>query len=370
MIAPYRVVWNNQSSYDLDIWAEIAFDSDQGATSSFLNREAVSTEHYDGSYRRIPSYKYNEILTPRITFVKQNYTDFTPEENRKILSWLTSSDKVGWLEVYHDDSNVVSYRLYGNFITVEQYKLANGRVVGFEAEFESSNPYAWSQKIEVTKQIVEPTEFTLTCNSDEYNKLIYPKVTINFSGDNVYLPINENPMVDQYQMMHNVIYIYNDKYYINIDGNKNQISGIFSSDISNQTSDGSTLGKYYYFPGNKTIYKGIAIENDDGTASYDWEVVTTVGAGVEIKNSYTINKENKTTITELVGNALNEEVILDGANKVLASSISSNNAIGRIIGDDFNWVWMSIAEGENKFTVTGNCTIKFEWIEPRKVGNL
>ena len=255
MIAPYRVVWNNQSSLDLDIWAELAFDSDQGATSSFLNREAVSTEHYDGSYKRIHSYKYNEILTPRITFVKQNYTDFTPEENRKILSWLTSSDKAGWLEVYHDDSNVVSYRLYGNFMTVEQYKLANGRVVGFEAEFESSSPYAWSQKIEVTKQIVEPTTFTLTCNSDEYNKLIYPKVTINFNGDNVYLQTNENPMVDQYQMMHNVIYVYNDKYYINIDGNKNQISGIFSSDISNQVSDSSTLNKYYYFPGNKTIYK-------------------------------------------------------------------------------------------------------------------
>lgn len=373
MIDAHRIIYNGLDSFEFDVTVHCCFDGDNGATSSFLNRDNIYTEHYDGR-RTIHRTKYNEGFTPKFTIIKQDFSDFTREENRKILSWLTASEKPGWCEVYQDDSNVLSWKCFGNITSLEQYKLGNGRVIGYEFEIETTHPYAWSRKLETTQLISEPTTFAITCNTDEYNKLLYPKVTINFNGENVYVPINQDPTVDKYDMMPNVIYLYDNKYYIKIDGNKHQLgddsnSGIFNSDITNQTASASTVNKYYYYPGNRTVYKGITIKDGD-KETYDWEIVTVVGGGVQIENSSVINENGRSSKTILIGNAPGEQVILDGANKVVSSSITSTGTIGRIIGDDFNWIWVPLAEGKNNFTITGNCEVTFEWIEPRKVGSL
>ena len=416
MIAPYRVVWLAQSSLDFDVRAEIAFDAEQGATSSFLNRESVTTEHYDGTYRRIHSYKYNEVFTPRITFVKQDYEEFTPEENRKILSWLTAKDSADWLEIYHDDSNVMSYKLLGNFVTVEQHKLGNDCVIGYECEFESSSPYAWSQKYEITKQIVNSGNLNITCNSDEYNKLLYPKVTVTFAGENIYLPADKDPKDLSYKMIPKVIYSYTymdynqkaikdafdnlsddekidlgivekdftqlspeeldkigthaglskesiTKLYININTGDEEDQGrfeILGSSASNVEAEGYVTG-HYYFSKDQVVKKVVTTTNDDGSVSRAWKIVSTVGAAVKINNT-TTSKE-----TIIAGGTIGETIIFDGANKVVSSD---KDTTVKIIGDDFNWVWPAFIADKNSFTVTGSCDIKFEWTEPRKVGNV
>lgn len=384
MINAHHLIFNQFSTEDFDVISDVSFGGDDGAVGTFLNREGVYTEHYDG-HRTIHRTKYNEAFTPRFTLVKKDFGDFDASENRKILSWLTAADKPGWLEVYQDDSNVLSWRVFGCITSIEQYKLGNGRVVGYEFEIEGSHPYAFSRKFtypEVRETLAEvgnndeandylvisePTTFTLTCTSDEYNKVLFPKVTITFGSENIYIPIDDqNPTADLYEMMPNVIYLYKSHYYVNIGGNKYVLgdennSGIFLADIIKQPSSATTLNKYYYFSGNKAIYKGI---ETDGV--YGWEVVGYVGAGVQIENSYTLNGEDKYSKTILTGGTPNETVILDGTNKVISSTITPF----RIIGDDFNWEWVPLAEGENTFAITGNCKIKFEWIEPRKVGSL
>lgn len=379
MISAHRLIFNGFSTEDFDVISCLGFDSDNGATPTFLNREGVYTEHYDG-HRTIHRAKYNEALTPRFTLIKKDFSDFDETENRKMLSWLTSSDKPHWLEVYKDDSNDMSWRIFGCITSVEQYKLGNGSVVGYEFEIEGSHPYAWSRKFTYPEVydtlaevgtndenndylvISEPTTFTLSCTSDEYNKVLFPKVTIIFGSENVYVPIiDQDPTTDLYEMMPNVIYLYKGNYYVNIGGNKYTLAGIFSKDITEQPSNATMLNKYYYFSGNQAIYKGIASEND-----YGWALIGHVGAGIQIENSYTLNGETKHGKTILTGGTPNETVVLDGTNKVVSSTITPF----RIIGDDFNWEWIPMAEGENNFTITGNCKIKFEWIEPRKVGSL
>jgi hypothetical protein len=215
--------------------------------------------------------------------------------------------------------------------------------------------------------ISSPTPITLTCTSDEYSKLLYPQVTIKFDSDNVYVPVNTNPIADTYEMMHNVIYTFNGKYYIDIPNHnyKGEI-GIFLTDISTQTPNENTYNKYYFYPANRTVYKGIA--NDDAT--YGWEVVGVIGIGVQIENRSVLDSLGGITKTILIGNVPKEEIVLNGTNKVISTSLTSTSAIGRTIGDDFNWVWLPLAEGENEIVITGNCKIKFEWIEPRKVGSL
>lgn len=361
MINAHRVVFNGFDSLDFDITPHLSFDGSTGAEPSFLNRESVHSEHYDGSFRRIHSYKYNEVLSPTFTFLKQNFSDFSESENRKILSWLTASDKPGWIDIYKDDSENVSYRLFGNFTETEVYKLGSSRVVGYIATFESSSPYAWSHKFMHPDTISEPTTFTIDCNSDEYNKVLFPKVTITFGSENIYIPIDKDPTVGAYEMMSNVIYSYQGSYYVKIDGNNYTLTGIFNTDITKQEASSTMLNKYYYFSGNKAIYKCV---KSDGINK--WELVGYVGAGVQIENLYKLGGKPQISKTTLTGSALNETVVLDGTNKVVSSTITPF----RVIGDDFNWEWVPLAEGENNITVTGNCKIKFEWIEPRKVGSL
>ena len=373
MIAPYRIMWLNKSSLDFDVYTELTFNSDSGATSSFLNRESVTTEHYDGTYRRVHSYKYNEVLTPRITIVKQNYSDFTQDENRQILSWLTGSRTASWLEVYHDDSNVVSYRLYGNFITVEQYKLANGRVVGYECEFESHSPYAWSKNFDITKQISAKDTFNIECNTDEYNKPIYPKVTITFQGKNPYLPIDVDPTKDlTYTMIPNVIYSYTKdnatKLYVSLNTTED-IGRYAIQELSKDTPASGDLMdyKYYYFPEENVIQKIITTKNSDGSVVYNWKAVSSISVAIKINNEYTFNGEVETQETVIAGGAIGETVVLDCQNRIISGM---KNGVARIIGDNFNWKWVQFVAGTNTFTVIGNCTIKFEWVEPRKVGSM
>lgn len=395
MISPYKINWAGFSSLDFDLWTEITFDSDQGATSSFLNRESSITERYDGSFRRIHSYKYNEVLTPRITFVKQDYEEFTSEENRKILSWLTSNQKANWLEIFHDDSNVASYKLFGAFTTVEQHKITNNRIIGYECEFESASPFAWSRKFtypEVYTTIEELSNndetndylivseratFTLACNTDEYNKLLYPKVTIVFSGKNPYFPTSVNPVNDNtYSMVPNVIYSWTDEehithLYVNLNEEEDvgrypvqKLSGT-APEITTTNIGAYQDYDYYYFPDDGDYIRKLN-RKDDGV-TVEWVTVTKIGMAVKISNTYTFEGETKTIESIVAGGAMDETIILDGTNKVISGT---RGTATRIIGDDFNLNWIPLAYGDNNITIMGNCKVKIEWLEPRKVGSL
>lgn len=381
MISPYKIKWAGLSSLDLDVWTELSFDGDSGQTSTFLNRENVTTEHYDGR-RTIHRSKHQEVLTPTITMIKQDYGDFSFDENRKMLSWLTSSEAPGYLEVFHDDSEVVSYRLFGNWTEVEQYKLGNGRVVGYVATFESNAPYAWSRKLiypevhKTTSEVINNDEtndylqvygtkpITITCNTDEYNKPIYPKVTINFSNSDIFIPIDKDPTKDNYVMIPNVIYKHGNNYYINLPsiGEKVQLPDPVISNMASTNLNSLTLGRYYYFSQEGVIAK--VIMKDDKHAL---ETITAVGVAVKIEN------ETSGTDTIVAGAAMGETIILDGSNKVISAYTKINGALvqePKIIGNNFSWKWLSLNYGDNNVVITGNCEVKIEWIEPRKVGSL
>lgn len=429
MTSPFYVKWQSLSSLSLDLYTELSIGSgDNGNTSTFLNRESVSTEHYDGR-RIIHRSKYQDVLTPTITFVKQDYGDFSQEENRRILSWLTSSDYPGWLEIYHDDSNVLSYQCFGNWTEIEQYKLANGRVIGYVCSFESSAPYAYSNKLvypEVYEEIEEVTNnneindylavdgtktFSITCNTDEYNKVLYPKVTITFKGKNEYFPIDINPMQENtYSMVPNVIYSWIEKYkkatdyksgtvyysdkngaiaspqptnasditngdyyiyvnqthlYVNLNGSEDAGRYEIQALVTTPIASGNFMDYEYYYTQDDGYIKKIIVSSD-GT-SYEWKSVAKVGMAVKVSNSYTINGILNTKETIVAGGTMDEVIVLDGMNKVISGTRGTTT---RIIGDDFNLEWIPFAEGENNITVNGNCQIKFEWFEPRKVGSL
>lgn len=268
MISPYKIEWLGETSLDYDCWTGLAFDGDSGDIDTHLGREAIVSEAYNGTLKRAYGYKWNNDFVSTITFMKQDHSNFTTEENRKMLKWLTKSNHASFLNIYKDDSEVVEYAILGNFINVSQYKLGNGRVVGYVCEFESLTPWAFSALYTITKNISGTNNsFTINLNTDDPRSPVYPKVVI---------------------------------------------------------SNAST------------------------------EVI--------IVNAYSASDS---VTTKVSNNISGETITLDGANQVVSSSRSSS----RIFGNDFNWNWLPLFEGENNITVTGTCTITLQYREPIKCGD-
>lgn len=359
MISPYKIKFRNQTNIDYDLICGGAFDSDSGNTESFFNKEAVSTNIYDGSRRNVHGYNYTEVMNVSITLIKQDYSDITDKENRKIISWLTGSNKVEELTVYKDDSEVISYRLIGNVTNIEQYKLANNRVVGYVISFENISPYAFSPVRTITKTITTPETFTLKCRSDVYEKHLFPRITMAL-GESIYLPINEDPMADTFEMLPNTVYEYEGAHYVKINGQKHTLS-ICPTSIDKQTADASTVDTYCLSMSDKTVYKGVY-----ANSAYGWQKVAVVGASFEISNTYYEDGHDVTVKSTVTDCYANEIITFDGDNKL----ISSSRTPMRIIGDSFNWEWLYLIPGDNSITISGSGTVMFEWVEPIKIGNL
>ena len=147
MISPYRIKYAGIASNDLnipDLITCVSMDSDNGETPSFLNRESVASESHNGRYKRIHSMKYTETFSPKMTFMKSNFEEFSIEDVRSVMKWLTMKDTTALLEVYYDDSNVVTWASIGGFVELQTYKLANNRTIAITAVWDSISPFALS----------------------------------------------------------------------------------------------------------------------------------------------------------------------------------------------------------------------------------
>lgn len=327
MINPHRIRYNNIFSNELnipDLIMCVAIDSDNGEMSSFLNREAVSSESYDGRYKRIHGFKYTETFAPKFTFFKSNLERFEMEEVRATLKWLTSKDTTGLLETYYDDSNVVGWASIGGFVDLQTYKLANNCTVAITATWDSISPFALSDIYTITKEITDATNNKITINIDtDDNKPVYPRITIQEKGSVVRIP-DETTLNALSDMVENTAYFNGTTYY------------------------------WKTAPGTDDEYFNSSTTNPN--------LPTT---SVRFRNTHTDFFNNKNVLDAVVtkNNTLTEKVVLDGANRI----VSSDNT-RRIFGDDFNWQWLELYDGKNEITIEGNCEVTIEYREVRKVG--
>lgn len=283
MVSPQKIKYNStdksihEAINPMDIILDVSFDSDNGAMSSYLNRSAVAAESHDGRYKNTIRYKYDELFSPKFTIVKKDFSDFTQDEVRQVLKYLTSTDRPALLEVYYDgNSNAADWVCIGGFTNIETYKIANSRTVGIVAQFEAITPYAMSHiygrdenDIPVTYSVASTRTIPIEIHTDD-NKPVYPRITITEKGTAVKF-VNRHP------------------------------------DLNGDT------------------------RADEFVA--------------------------------LSGNDPGEVIVVDCANKIITSSKTK-----RIFGDNFNWKWLELYDGENDIIITGNCTVSIEYREVRKVG--
>lgn len=326
MVTPHRFKYDGIFSNELnmpDLITCVSFDSDNGDVETRLAREAVSSESFDGRYKRTHQYKYTETFGCTFTLTKSNFGDFTQEEVRAVLKWLTQKDTTALLEVYYDDSNVVSWASIGGFINLSLRKLANNRTVAIVAEWDSVHPFCLSDLHTVTKRINSlDNKITIEIDTDD-NKPVYPRITITQKGSVVRIPAG--------------------------------ITLTYLSDMVEKTA---------YFNGT-TYYWKTAGSTDPiyfKSSDTDPNLSTT---SVRFRNTHTdFFNQSKTLDAVVVKNNNTSEVItLDGANKIVSS-----NSVSRIFGDDFNLKHLELYDGKNEITIEGNCEVKLEWREIRKIG--
>ena len=334
MISAHRIEYRGYSSIDFDLITCLAFESDAGEVNSYLTRESVASESYRGEYKRISQFKYTETMAPKFTFIKQGFGDFSTEEIRKVLSWLTSGSNASFLTVFRDDSNADAFEVLGGFSEVSIYKLGNGRCVAIVATFESAHPYSFSPLYTYSQSVVNTShqKFTINVDTDEEESAIYPRITIK--QNNSVLVYVDRPMI--------------------VNG-----AWVDSDYIDGTVYYYAATGDYYY---NK--------HNDNGsivaTVTKTNPVTTNTKTSVIIKSVNT-DEYGKvhTSYLRIKNNSAGETIVLDGANRVVSSS-----ATKRIFGNDFDWQWLPLYNGKNEITVIGNCDIKLEYRAIRKIGEI
>ena len=375
MISPHKIKFNDMESLELpveDLILEVAFDSDSGETSTYLNRESVASETHDGRYRRVSGYKYSESFSPKFTFTKKGFTTFTMSEVREVLKWLTSTSKTAVLDVYYthiDDANSSDWSAIGGWTEINTYKLGNNRTVAITATFEAVTPYAVSDLIEVEKDVSNPADnvITIDLKTDEPQHPVYPRITIK-QKDTVVVNVSE-ALTEQSDMVVDTVYYDGSKYYWRPSQPTKKTSAAQPSfdwtivEVDHAYTDEDTWENntiYYYESANMYYW----LEPYAFTESIANPNLSTTGVKL-INRHGTHYADNQAALTTGVAhNSVNETIVLDGANRVVSSSHTS-----RIFGDDFaSWNWLPLYEGENPITVIGNCEVTIEYRYPIKCG--
>lgn len=370
MIAPYKIKFNELFSHNLGVNTCFSFDSDNGEIETYLGREAIVSETYNGALKRGYTYKWSESLSLTLTFIKDNFEEFTYEENRRILKWLTSKQTASFLDVYTDDSDIIAYSVLGNFVTINQYKLSNDRIVGYTAIFESLTPYAFSRLHTIDKTIAQPEDriITIYVDTDEPNEAIYPRITIKHSDKN-YIPVDNGVEFDIHSdMINDTVYYNGTKYYWKTLGASKMQSTrkpvydwpIIEVDHAydeNDTWNNGEIYKYdntYYWLDSNSFYALVANPNLNTTS-------------IKLINRRAVDGDEPSVATcSVAHNVLGETVVLDGANRLISSSRPS-----RIFGEDFiGWEWLPLYNGTNEIEVIGDCDIIIEYREIRKIGSI
>ena len=289
-----------------------AFEPDDGFTESFLSMEPVQEDYYDGTKKFDYGARYNQTAVINITVIKSNGTDFNLDDVCLLSRWLTGSRINSWLDVGPSKDDI-KYSFLGRVTDLKPRKL-DGRTIGFQIEFSSVSPWAYSAEQHFSHAIEQV--------------LYIDDGALDTKATDSSLSVDENGV-----LYHDSNY--KNDYFSIIDDNIAEIDNAVIIQTDNQTDD---LYTYIYL---------------------DMDYTNENSEHLSIKN-ITLDEE-----TTLSGMSANERVFLS-AKQFITSSIPN-----KIFGDDFNFVWPRLAPGVNEFLIsaTAEGSMEFSYRYPMKIGD-
>lgn len=295
-----------------------AFEPDNGFQDTFLGMEQIYEDYYDGTKKFLYGTRYNTTATIHIALIKSDGTDWTINDNRKALKWLTGARTASWLDLYQGD--IIKYSFLGTVTSPQQYKL-DGRIVGISFEFASITPWAYSSEQVFDRSIEQGL----------------------FVTDNGVLTANEFSVSEDGVLCNGAIP--GPGACFCVDDGVVYVQDIIVALIDNETDD-----LYSY------IYLDIEFLND--TCDY-----------LEIRNE---TLDETTRVDNLqpqdIIRITNKQFIVAYTKDQITGKIVNQN---RIFGDSFNFIWPRLTPGVNNFVIegNGNGTVKFAYRYPMKVGD-
>jgi hypothetical protein len=300
--------------------------------------------------------------------MKPDFKDFSMEDVRAVMKWLTMKDTTALLEVFYDDSNVVTWASIGGFVDLQTYKLANNRTIAITATWDSVSPFALSDIHTITKTpTVTDNTVTIEVDTDD-NQPVYPRITIKQRGTIVSLPTGTT--LNMYSdMVPNTVYHNGTTYYWKSD-TPALVTGSTEPDYGWTKEIRDTVYVESDEIKDETVYYYTADQKYRWIDPYTFKSSTSnpklETTGVKITNRHYdfFNQPSTPVVMSVKNNTATETVVIDGANKIVSSTNTR-----RIFGDDFiNWAWLPLYDGRNEITIEGNCEVAFEFREVRKVG--
>lgn len=295
------------------IIAAFASDTDNGLTDTFLSMDISSDDYYDGTKRYTYNSRYNTQATVTITVVKNNGKDFSLQQVRSCLKWLTGAKTDSWLDMYNGDE--IKYSFLGRVTNVQNYKL-DARIVGLTITFTSVSPWAYSA----------PQVFDCS---------IYQLIDITEDGALLKGGDDAVPLGTDSEGVLSVSYLDNNNYFNITDEGVVYIDNSYKTVIDNKSDD---LYTYIYL---------------------DIDYINESSSFVSIRN-ITLGEETKVTSIRT-----NESISIS-AKQFIISDVPN-----KIFGDTFNFVWPRLQPGLNDFIVEGDGrgSAKFTYRYPMKVGD-
>ena len=295
------------------IIAAFASDTDNGPTDTFLSMDISSDDYYDGTKRYTYNSRYNTQATVTITVVKNNGKDFSLQQVRSCLKWLTGAKTDSWLDMYNGDE--IKYSFLGRVTNVQNYKL-DARIVGLIITFTSVSPWAYS-----APQVFDCSIYQLIDITEE-------GVLLKGGDDAVPLGTDSEGVLS-------VSYLDNNNYFNITDDGVVYIDNSYRTVIDNRSDD---LYTYIYL---------------------DIDYINESSSFVSIRN-ITLGEETKVTSIRT-----NESISIS-AKQFIISDVPN-----KIFGDTFNFVWPRLQPGPNDFIVEGDGrgSAKFTYRYPMKVGD-
>lgn len=312
-------------------------DADTGDLETFLSMEPIYTETSDG--RRLDyGAKHNSVASFRITLIKPDGSDFSVDEVRKHLKWLTGSRKNSPLELVEHFSE--EFVCDGE---TTRFQLTNTCDHIFDAYL---NGKALDSFVLGSAKLGELVLSGASCAYDRTNNsIILPHPYDN--GDVIKVAYS-------------------------------RIKYSFIGRITNawqRKMDARTIGIILEFTSSSpwawsskqivsTLVNGTstAVINNDSDDLYGYTPVNIVFKNSTGDSLVIIN--NSTGISTQVSGLAQNEVITMSDNMMITSDKPN-----KIFGNSFNFYFQQLAPGLNNFTIKGSGTVIFEYVYCLKVGD-
>ena len=246
-------------------------------------------------------------------------------------------------------------------------------------------PYGQITKIESDLYTVGESTFTLTAQGSKTkrtydnkitinidtddNQPVYPKITVRHKGAIVAIAPNTT-LTESSDMVDNTVYFNGTNYYWRSDTTDILVGTaspgyegwdiVSRHTVYSETDEIKANTVYYYTSDQKYRWIDPYVFK---TSIKNPNLNTT---SVKITNRhYDFFNQPSPPVTMIVkNNMMTEQIEVDGANKIISSTNTR-----RIFGDDFvDWTWLPLYDGRNELTIEGNCDVKIEYREVRKIG--